>query len=536
MPQSRWRSGGWRAPGAMLISGSHAALLQANQFSMLQNCWQRFGKIVKRGGTAIQGSALSAATCRWLQHAYSANSSTALALRLGLSGTLIRYKVGAGGWTTVTSGLTAGTFPISVTYKDIVWWCDGTNSARQLTIANPPVDSAWGGLPSGINPSWVVLHKNRLYYGGDLSSPTYVYMTNPGTPTTTTTTDFYQIPDDQRGFYPKIAVDMGEGIGFFAQDYKCFMTGTGPLSHRIYQFEKAAAPISWRTVVSMGDGLAFYLTERGPYSWDGHSPAIPLDPYEEQNWGDIDLTTETDTWAIRYGDYYILAYKSKGNTTAAATGTALMRPSMLMANRTRLTTAATGDTTTARCMIYDTKQKQWSGVHDFKFLSGAVEEALYADTQDLWVGDATTTGNVGKWDQAGTYQDYSANYEMKVRTGGIGDEFGRTSVDAVRLKLSIQKTETAQAQVQVYSNGSVRDPATWGPVPIDMSMASGLSYGPAHYTNDDTPEDFVIRQALSPYKGQVGKSGYSPQIEFTDSTPDFTAIYAIEADVTTEEE
>lgn len=522
-------------PGALLVSGRRGPLLAPDQFSEFFNMWQRHGAAVKRGGAVIQGAALATASVRWLCHAYNADTASPLVVRMALCGTVLRYKITSGSWTDFATGLTAGTYPVSATYKDQVWWCDGTNTPLKISIANPPVDSSWGGLPSGINPQWVVLHKNRLYYGGDKSTPTYVYMTNPGTPETTTTTDSYQIPDDQRGFYPRIAVAMGEGVGMFAQDYKVYMTGTGPLSHRMYHFEKAAAAIYWRTVVSMGDGRAIYMTENGPYIWDGHTTAEPLDPNGEQNWGDIDFTTNETTWAIRYGDYYILAYKSKGDTTTAATGTAFQRFSTVYAANTRLTKAATAPAVTSHCFAYNIVTKQWSQ-HDFPYACGAWEEALHGDTQDLWVGAAATTGDyagrVCKWDQVSQFTDDSraTHYDCIIKTGALGDSFMRNRIDRVKVKARVSGLAEAKMRIAVYQDGRIHEPPVWeDSVSLARTDAQGgdaTKYNPVQHR-----EGPVVKIAKPKKLGC--EAGYETQVEFRYSGSDSFEFNGYEADVKT---
>lgn len=531
---NRWSTQNFRRPGTPLVSGDHASILEQDEFQLTLNTWPGSGKLYKRGGTVQQGDAPDAANVKWQMRCYGANSSTALAITMRFCNGKLQYLTG-GAWTNFATGLTATTYPVAVSYKNEVWWCNGTDTPVRITIADPPVDSSWTTLPSGINPQWVVLHKNRLYYGGDKTTPTYVYMTNPGDPTTTTPTDFYQIPDDQRGFFPRIAVDMGDGIGFFAQDYKCFMTGTGPLSHRIYQFEKAQAALYWRTVVSMGDCRAIYLTEVGPFIWDGHSAAVPLDPHGRQNWGDMDLTTNETTHAVRYGDWWVCWYKKKGSTISAATGTARQRFSVNVVSLNRFNfTAPSGSSQSSSYIAYNVRTGQWTHgemANGVGVLCACWEEALYGDTQDLWVGDATTGGKSSKFDQVGTYTDLTVPYEMVVRTAGIGDQWARTSIESVKIKASVHKNAVSACSVSVYSNGSVRDPATWGPQDISLSADHGVDGGGGDYM----PEDFVIRTIASPYKGQ-SRAGYSPQIEFRDSTADFTAIYSIAADYISSEE
>lgn len=523
----------WTAPGAGLANGRRAHLTRPDQFITCQNMIPRAGVMMKRGGTVQQGSALEAATVRWLHHAYGANASTALRIRMALCGNDLYYKTVAGAWTSFATGLTTGTFPQAVTYKDQVWWCDGTNTPLKITIADPAVDTSWGGLPSGINPRWVVLHKNRLYYGGDITTPNLVYMTGPGTPETTATTDFYAVPDDQRGFFPRIATNLGEGIGLFAQDYLCYLTGTGPLSHRIYHLPKGAACLYWRTVVDMG-GYTIFLTERGPFAWDGHTVAEPLDPYGEINFGDFNFATVENTWACRYGDYYMLGFQSKGNSVAVDSGTAYTRSSTTFSAVTRLTRSTTGDSQSGHFLLYDTRLKQWSGPHSGDFLCAAWEEALYGDTQDLWVGDSTSGGKVGKFDQAGTYTDYTAPYECVLRTGSLAPTFSRGTVERVKLQASAQKTTTGKVSVAVWYNGSLREPAAWTEG-MSLNPAAPMGGDPAVFSGGEAPvEDFVVREAKRPYNAHQ-KGGYEPQIEISENSSEAFVVHSVGAEVTTEE-
>lgn len=536
MPPLRVES--FRRPSAGLRSGTRPHLLQMDQWAELRNLWIRGDALVKRGGSVAQGDALAAATVRWLAHAYSDNTTTALKVRMALCGTALKAQVSdLGAWTDFATGLTAGTYPVSASYKDQVWWCDGVNTPLKITIANPPVDSSWGGLPSGINPRWVVLHKNRLYYGGDITTPTYVYMTNPGTPETTTVTDLYQVPDDQRGFYPRIAANLGDGIGLYAQDYLCYMTGTGPLSHRIYHLPKGAACLYWRTVVDMG-GWNIFLTERGPFAWDGHTVAEPLDPYEEVNWGDIDYTNIEDTWAIRYGDLYILAYRGKGQVTTAATGTARQRGSVYLNASYAINTVLTGggavapaaDSNTSRCVVYDSRTKHWSGPHNFPYACGAWEEALHGDTQDLWVGSATTGGKVLKWDQQ-TYTDDGADYDCVAITGALGDSMMRTLIERVKVMTRVRDDAKAKLHVAVYQNGVLHLPPLWEDA-ISLTRSDAMGGDASKYNLAPSRENLIVKIA-KPRAGLSGEVGYQPQIMFRYSGPEAFVLDAYEAEAKT---
>lgn len=514
-------------PGSGLVSGFRPSLLARDEWSEMINLWPRHGALVKRGGAVVQGTSLAAAAVTWMQHAYNADTSTPLVVRMAQCDTLRRYKIAAGAWTTFDT-VTAGTFPVSATYKDQVWVCDGTNTPAKISIANPPVSSAWGGLPAGINPRWVVLHKNRLYYGGDITTPTLFYMTKPGTPETTATTDFYQFPDDQRGFYPRIAVSLGEGIGLFGQDYLGYLTGTGKLSHRMYHLPRGAAVLYWRTVVDMG-GFIIFMTERGPFVWDGATVAESLDPHGRINWGDVDLTVVEDTWAVRYGDYYVLAYPSKGDVATAAVGTAFQRFSTVYAARTRLTVAAAGDAATAHALVYDTRLRQWSGPHDFPYSAGAWEEGLHGDTQDLWVGHATN-GKAFKWDQT-TMQDDGVDYDCIARTGALGDSFARTNVKHVKVKSQVLNRADAKMRVAVFQNGRVHEPPAWADS-VALSREEAQGGATTRYNKPEHREGPVVKIAL-PRKALDCAVGYEPQIEFRYSGPESFELDGYEADVET---
>lgn len=505
-------------PGSGLVNGMRAMTLNPDEFAFLQNVKPYAGNIVSRGGTVAQGSSLAAATVTWLFHAYGTSASAALVVRLAMCGTLLRYKIGAGVWTDLLIGLTAGTYPVAVAYKGHVYWCDGTNTPQDITIANPPTITPWVTLPAGINPTWVVLHKNRLKYGGDLTTPNYYYMTEFGTPGTTESVNFYLQPDDQNGNYPKIAVNVGNRVALFCQDFLVSHSGTGPNTDQFFPFPRGAACTAWRSVVDMGEFGVFYLTERGVFAFDGGSPPEPLDPFNRVNWSDFDMTTEALIWALRVGDEYRLYFKSKGDLqSSTATAATILASSTA---RTRFTTLwAARNATTVKPFVaagtvshyysYDCRLKIWSGPHTGVHLCGAWEQYRYGDTQDPWVGDATTGGLVLKADQQSAFTDNGTPFDCIIRTGVIGNAYHKTEIIRIIAKFGICYRPEAKVRVAVWQNGSNAEP----PASVHSAnlyfkaalVSASASNKPTDY------EDFVQIEFTPKYDKPLG---LEPQIEY----------------------
>lgn len=446
----RYIADDWRAPGAGLANALRPHLVRMDEFSSIQNMWLRSGNLVKRGGAVQQGDAPDAAVVRWQFNAYDTAGSS-IRNRLRFCNGKIQYLDGSS-WMNLATGLTATTYPSAVQWKDAVYWCDGVNTPRVITIASPPTIANWTTMPSGINPSLVVLHENRLYITNDTSTPQQLWMCDFGTPSTFVSTEFYQVPDNQNGNFPKAMVNCGKGFLMLCQDFLCYLTGTGPLSHRIWQYPRGAACIAWRSAADMGDFGVVYLTERDLFVTDGTSPPENL-TNGKVNFGDVNLTSETDTHAVRYGDIYILFYRSKGDTMSAATQTARGRFSAVYAARNRVT-MATGGSTTSHYIAYDVRNRQVVGAGTGAYASAAWEQYRSGDTQDLWVGSATTSGESYKWDQAGTWQDDGVDYECIVKTGSVApDAFQLYSVDKIQLKCQSVKSGHCVAEVRVYFDG-----------------------------------------------------------------------------------
>jgi len=525
----RWIGADYRSPGAGLANALRPHLLRADEFSMLKNMWLRAGNLVKRGGAVQQGDAPDAAVVRWLFNAYD-TAGSAIVNRLRFCNGKIQYLTG-GAWTNLVTGLTATTYPTAVQYQDKVWICDATMSPRRVTIASPPTITTWSGLPSGINPALVVLQNNRLYFCNDTSTPQYVYMCDPGTPETTQVTEFYQIPDMQAGNFPKAMVNCLNGILFLCQDYLVYMTGDGPLSHRLWHRPRGAACVAWRTAVDMGDFGAIYLTERGLYMTDGTSPSEPLDPYGKINWSDVNLTTETDTWAVRYGDIYLLWYRSKGDTTGAATQTAYGRFSTLYAARSNYT-KATSASQTSHYIAYDCRLKQFVGMGTGNYSCGAWEQYRSGDTQDLWLGQATTGGEVHKWDQAGTWQDDGVSYECIAKTGAVSpDPFQLYTVDKIQLKTSVVKSAACAAEIRVYFNGETDETRVAWKKDVNIGSVNTVGEDGSNLEPVVDLDDQVVKN-VRPAFDDGSKKGLDPQIEIRHTGSTEFEIRGISVNVT----
>jgi hypothetical protein len=505
-------------PGSGLVDGMRAFTLQADEFSILQNVKQYIGNLTSRGGATAVGSSLGSATVTWTFTAYGTDVATALVVRLAACSTKIKYKIGAGAWTDLKTGLTAGTYWVAVQWKNHVYLCDGVNTPQDITIANPPTVTDWITFPSGINPTWVVLHYQKLKYGGDLTTPNYYYQTEFGTANTTLTTSFYLQPDDQNGNYPKIAVTNRNRVAMFCQDFLIAHSGAGPNSDQFFQMPRGAACTAWRSVVDMGEFGVFYLSERGVSNWDLNSPPEPIDPFGRINWGNIDLTTEAYTWAMRVGDVYRIFFKSKGdiqNTTASASAvlvssTALTRMSNLFSGRTFLTrTAFTTSGSTDHYYDYDCRRKVWSGPHTGQYLSGHWTQYRYGDTQDPILGDSTTGGVVVLADQQSAFTDNTVPFTCLIRTGVIGNPYKHTKISRITAKFGVLQKASATVDIRVLQMGS--------DTPVAQYTANLNSMAPvgqvAGSLNPPAPmADFVQVEFVPDYKGRAVQ--LEPQVEF----------------------
>lgn len=529
-------------PEAGLVDGWKPAALREDEVAVAQNMIPRNGGWCKRGGTVLQGSAPASATVRCLIHCYGTDASAALVVRVALIGTAWYYKVGAGAWTSFKTGYTAGTYPVFATYKGQVYVVDGVNTPFYFTIANPPVAANWTTLPSGINPTWVLLEYNRIRYGGDLTTPNYFYMTNVGDPTTTTVTDFYLQPDDQNGNYPKIAVFNNNRIGLFCQDFLVAQTGAGPFTDQFYQMPRGAANVAWRSVVDMGEFGVYFLTARGVFSWDLNGPPVPIDPFGRINWGNIDFTTEALTWAMRVGDEYRIYFKVKGDITNTSeslsaillTSTAETRVSTYYAARTALTLEPfTTSTTSGYYYSYDCRKRQFSGPHTGGHLCGAWEQYRYGDTQDPWVGSAGADGKVWKADQQSAFtDDTTIAIICLLRTGAIGPRRKKTKVERISAEFGVvDAAAQASVEVSVYQNGKQSDVSQ--PVAAySVNISRKASQGDDNALNDlEDCEDFVISEKTPDY---TSKSLPQPQIEFKYTGQSPFSIYSYEIDYTSE--
>ena len=531
------RAQNFRRSNAGLKNALRCHLLNVDEFSVMQNLKPGRGNLVKRGGTIQQGDAPDAAVVRMLLHTYD-DISGLVTNRLRLCNGKIQYLTG-GAWTNVKTGLSTTLFGRWVQYQDKVWWCNGTSTPQKITLGAVPSAANWTTMPvpsSTINPSLVTLHKNRIYIGGDTTLPTYVYMSNPGDPTTFTITDFYQVPDNQSGFAPQELKSFGEWIGIFCEDYACNLSGVGPLTHRLTMYPKGAALICARTVVDMG-GYAIYHTDKGCAVWDGYGKPELLDPGGEVNWDDFDLTTPNNTWAMKWSDReYAIFYKSKGTPTAPtgatylATSTARSSLSIYYALRSRLTlAAATGDTQTAHYLLYDTVLRQWSGPHTGNWLCGDMESYRNSDRQVPWVGDSTTAGVVAKAEQT-TFSDLGTTYETILRTGSLYDATTRVGLDKLKLLFGAQNAENAKAEVQLYWEGRAIDPAhaSWE---VNLSGVGPQGEDAGGYPEENERTDFVLARLYSQYKDGRFK-GFQPVIEIHEKSTEPYEIRAIEGTFT----
>lgn len=525
-------------PRSGSATGMQPHLRMPDDFHELRNVVFANGVLAKRGGTALQGSAIASADVKWLFHAY--NDADSLTVRMAKCGTVLYYKVGTGAWTSFKTGLTAGTYPVAVQYQNKVYWVDGVDFGV-ITIANPPVYSAWTTLASGAMPTFVLLHLNRIYYNHGGSSKSKMNFTNFGDPTTTDSGSAFRLPDDQAGNSPTIGVGLGDRMIYFCQDYVVMVTGAGPFTFNTERMPRGAAVAAWRTVVDMGG----YVLAMGPdnvYATDGTRPPTPILEPGKINFDDFDLRTNQHTWAMRAAvDEYWLFYRSKADQSQAAAPLAsparlaAMR-TMLVATRLTRTAAVSAPSTTSHCYRINRSTGQITGPHDGPWLSGAWQQFRQSDNQEPWLGSSFAGGKVAAAEQD-TFTDVTsssntANYLASVRTGAIfprdipGASMMYWNVQGITVSFATQKAPNGAMTARVYFDARLDSPAIEKTVRLGKRQPVRGEGGPPGEI--EMPEGAAVD--LSP-DGDDQTVGLWPELELEEMSDNAWAIWGFGLDL-----
>lgn len=129
-----------------------------------------------RKGTAWFGAAIPGETS--IHSVYSTELTDGTKILLcGASTKVYRYNPTDDDWDEIDSGLTANLKLSFVTYKDIVYWVNGTDNARSYTGA---VVTQRAGMPKG---KYIIVQNDVAYIAGILTDPSSVFYTaaNPTT-------------------------------------------------------------------------------------------------------------------------------------------------------------------------------------------------------------------------------------------------------------------------------------------------------------------------------------------------------------------
>lgn len=413
----------FRRPESGTADHEQPHLRAPDDFGEMENFVFSGAGIVKRGGTVQQGTAPAAAKVWFLYSAYDSDSTTVV--RLAQVGTVLYYKITSGSWTSLKTGLAAA-YATATTYKGHVYMVNGTD-ARDITIANPPTDTAWITLASGATPYLVCTHQNRVLYDHGGTARYRIHFTAFFDPNTTDTDDEFKVPDDQGGFYPVAMVAMDEGVCFAGQDWIGGLTGAGPFTFRLKTMPKGAPLVDGRAICSMGT-YVIYLTPHGPYYYDlSDSPPEAIDPYERRAYHNMDFTTAGDTHLHRVGEECWMFFRSKGYQQPAAAQTPRNLVAFFAAYLSRLVrvVSASQPATTSHHYRFHTKRKQWSGPHSGAWSCLSWESWHNGDTQAVWLGSAWAGGKTVKADQT-TLTDVDSTsdtslYTARLKTGALLD-------------------------------------------------------------------------------------------------------------------
>ena len=182
---------------------------------------------------------------------------------------------------------------------------------------------------------------------------------------------------------------------------------------------------------------------------------------------------------------------------------------------------------------YDCRINIMSGPHTGAHLSGAWEQYKYGDTQDPWVGDATTGGKVWKADQQSAFtDDGTVAIDCVLRTGAIGNRHRKTTIQRVTADFTVIDAAAESAMsVLIYQNGHA-DPTRfvakmdWS---IGRKSALGMDAGAMNPLVDC--EDFVVKEGIPKY---LKPAGYQPQVEFRYSGQGAFAVRSYEIEFDTE--
>lgn len=413
----------FRRPESGTADHEQPHLRAPDDFDELKNLVFSGAGITSRGGTAQQGTAPSAAKVWFLFTAYDSDSTTVI--RFAQVGTTLYYKITSGAWTSLKTGLAAA-YANATVYKGHMYMVNGTD-ARDITLANPPTDTAWITLASGATPYLVCTHENRVLYDHGGTARYRIHFTAFFDPNTTDTDDEFKVPDDQSGFYPIAMLSMDEAVVFAGQDWIGGLTGAGPYTFRLKTMPKGAPLVDARAICSMGP-YVIYLTPHGPYYYDASdSPPEAIDPFERRAYHNMDFTTAGDTHLGRVGEECWIFFRSKGFQQTAGSNTPRNLVAFAAALWSRLVRvpSASAPTTTSHYYRFHTKRRQWSGPHDGAWSTLSWTAWHNGDKQEVWLGSAWAGGKTVLADQTAR-TDVNATgdtelYTCRFRSGALLD-------------------------------------------------------------------------------------------------------------------
>jgi hypothetical protein len=498
----------FHSPVASLNNTYPSFALKPNQFRVMSNIKLEGAVLAKRGGAVPVGSATSSAKVMGVWHGYRADG-TETPVRLRFEGGAFQFTTGTAWSATGLSGWSTSVFPSVAFFQDDFYACNGTQTPQKFPMSDPTTFGSWGTLPTGFNPKWVVAYGNRLYAGGDISTPNRVHFSDFGDPATWQEQNFYTFPDNQQGGSAVTAMAVPTAIILQGLDFFGTLTGYSEVDHSIQAWPRRAALVSPRAFCDMG-GMVVTLTPEGPELLDGYSQPRNLDPDKEIDWGDMNLTTQNDTWIMRSGpSSFKVFFRSRGQTTSSSSATvsaSRLFTTIFAYARSFLSrvSAASAPANTSHYYEYDLITRSWSGPHTGPYTAGDWETAAHGDRQNPWAGHSSN-GKVFKLDQD-TYTDDGVTYTVRLRTGSFGlSPFRKHKVNyveaicnagaisqGVELNIYFDEADTPSNEKK-YSRPLAVQRGDFVVLRWDLSKHNVFGFSPEIELVEDSNKPFVVR-------------------------------------------
>ncbi|MDI6787556.1 MAG: hypothetical protein QME51_04220 [Planctomycetota bacterium] len=322
---------------------------------------------------------------------------------LATAGTAMYYWTG-GIFTAIKTGLTAGKKWSFVTYNEIVYATNGTDTPLKIDITPlpnyPPTVTNMTG-PANLCKYFIVV-KERLWAGGNVTYPDRAWYCSInslgiGQPETWNANNYLSFPSESSG---ETVMGLGLWKGnliVFTDNTVCMLTGNNDTEFSLTIIDTRSGCSSAESVAQLGSDLIF-LGRGGVYLFSGSRVHL-LSKNIKREILDINPTYIGNAVAIADDQCYYLSY----------------------------TSTAAGGTVNNRILIFDTRigepidgiiEGGWTGPHTI----GASSMVYYYGTSDsgqLYYGDAGATGFVHQFMHSTSTNFSGSAIDMDIESGEI---------------------------------------------------------------------------------------------------------------------